>query len=133
MEVPQHEINAYDALNAFYMEAPGAPRSGQAGSGNGFPRKPTGSLFCSYINYTIIITITITITIELLKMLSLSALVVAGSYGGQYDSCRFSYFLKERVSGSGSLSYTRSPLEDSRLFGPSPWKVLAATNEQNDF
>ena len=21
--------------------------------------------------------------------------------------------------------YTRSPLEDSRLFGPSPWKVLA--------
>ena len=21
--------------------------------------------------------------------------------------------------------YTRSPLEDSRLFGPSPWKILA--------
>ena len=29
--------------------------------------------------------------------------------------------------------YNRSPLEDSRLFGPSPWKVLAATNEKNDF
>ena len=23
-----------------------------------------------------------------------------------------------------SAGYTRSPLEDSRLFGPSPWKVL---------
>ena len=27
-------------------------------------------------------------------------------------------------------SYTRSPLEDSRLFAPSPWKILAATNEK---
>ena len=26
-----------------------------------------------------------------------------------------------------NLSYTRSPLEDSRLFGPSPWKILATT------
>ena len=26
--------------------------------------------------------------------------------------------------------YTRSPLEDSRLFGPSPWKILAAANEK---
>ena len=26
--------------------------------------------------------------------------------------------------------YTRSPLEDSRLFGPSPWKIVAATYEQ---
>ena len=26
--------------------------------------------------------------------------------------------------------YTRSPLEDSRLFGPGPWKILAATNEK---
>ena len=25
--------------------------------------------------------------------------------------------------------YTRSPLEDSRLFGPSPWKILATTYE----
>ena len=24
--------------------------------------------------------------------------------------------------------YTWFPLEDSRLFGPSPWKILAATN-----
>ena len=29
--------------------------------------------------------------------------------------------------------YTRSPLEDSRLFGPSPWKILAATYEQQRF
>ena len=29
--------------------------------------------------------------------------------------------------------YTRSPLEDSRLFGPRPWKVLAATYETNGF
>ena len=28
------------------------------------------------------------------------------------------------------IPYTRSPLQDSRLFGPSPWKILAATNEQ---
>ena len=27
--------------------------------------------------------------------------------------------------------YTRSPLEDSRLFGPSSWKILAATNEKD--
>ena len=30
-------------------------------------------------------------------------------------------------------TYTRSPLEDSRLFGPSPWKVLATTYEQSDY
>ena len=30
-------------------------------------------------------------------------------------------------------AYTRSPLEDSRLFGPSPWKILATTYEQQDF
>ena len=29
--------------------------------------------------------------------------------------------------------YTRSPLEDSRLFGPSPWKIFAATYEQKDY
>ena len=29
-----------------------------------------------------------------------------------------------------ACGYTRSPLEDSRLFGPSPWKILAATYEQ---
>ena len=28
--------------------------------------------------------------------------------------------------------YTRSLWEDSRLFGPSPWKILAATYEQKD-
>ena len=36
------------------------------------------------------------------------------------------------LSSTGVVqAYTRSPLEDSRLFGPSPWKILAATNEQN--
>ena len=29
--------------------------------------------------------------------------------------------------------YTRSPLEDSRLFGPSPWKILATTYDKNIF
>ena len=29
------------------------------------------------------------------------------------------------------IGYTRSPLEDSRLFRPSPWKILAATNEKD--
>ena len=29
--------------------------------------------------------------------------------------------------------YTRSALEDSRLFGPSPWRILATTYEKNDF
>ena len=29
--------------------------------------------------------------------------------------------------------YTRSPLQDSRLFGPSPWKILAATYEKQRF
>ena len=29
--------------------------------------------------------------------------------------------------------YTRSPLQDSRLFGPSPWKILATSYEQQDF
>ena len=30
-----------------------------------------------------------------------------------------------------TISYTRSPLEDFRLFGPSPWKILAATYEKD--
>ena len=29
--------------------------------------------------------------------------------------------------------YTQSPLQDSRLLGPRPWKVLAATYETNGF
>ena len=29
--------------------------------------------------------------------------------------------------------YTRSPLEDSPLFGPSPWKILATTYEKKDY
>ena len=31
------------------------------------------------------------------------------------------------------VAYTRSPLQDSLLFGPSPWKILAATYEKKDF
>ena len=31
------------------------------------------------------------------------------------------------------IQYTRSPLQDSRLFGPRPWKILAATYETNGF
>ena len=29
--------------------------------------------------------------------------------------------------------YTRSPLQDSRLFGPRPWKILATTYEKQRF
>ena len=29
--------------------------------------------------------------------------------------------------------YTRSPLQDSRLFEPSPWEILATTYEQQYF
>ena len=29
-----------------------------------------------------------------------------------------------RLPDRGALLYTRSPLEDSRLFGPSPWRIL---------
>ena len=32
-----------------------------------------------------------------------------------------------------TIFYTRSPLEDSCLFGPSPWKILATTYEANGF
>ena len=39
----------------------------------------------------------------------------------------------QQVGASTSRVYTRSPLQDSRLFGPSPWKILAATYEQIDF
>ena len=28
-------------------------------------------------------------------------------------------------AGRARFIYTRSPLEDSRLFGPSPWKILS--------
>ena len=31
------------------------------------------------------------------------------------------------------IHYTRSPLEDSRLFGPGPWKVLASIVQTNGF
>ena len=42
-------------------------------------------------------------------------------------------FVKQRkqTNHTKHARYTRSPLEDSRLFGPSPWKILAATNEKN--
>ena len=32
-----------------------------------------------------------------------------------------------------SCAYTRSPLQDSRLFGPSPWKILALIVLKNGF
>ena len=51
-------------------------------------------------------------------------------------SCRHCMHLHMRLRGTsravGSVpSYTRSPFEDSRLFGPSPWKILATTNEKD--
>ena len=38
-----------------------------------------------------------------------------------------------RPSHSRRRAYARSPFEDSRLFGPSPWKILATTYEQKRF
>ena len=38
---------------------------------------------------------------------------------------------KHRRTTQLDVVYTWSPLEDPRLFGPSPWQILAATNEQN--
>ena len=38
------------------------------------------------------------------------------------------FYLLPRRPGS----YTQSPLQDSRLLGPRPWKVLATTYERND-
>ena len=40
--------------------------------------------------------------------------------------------LKENMCLMG-WHYTRSPLEDSRLFGPSPWKILALIVYTNGF
>ena len=44
--------------------------------------------------------------------------------------CFIHLFKRPRITVP-QKGYTRSPLEDSRLFGPSPWKILAATNEKN--
>ena len=44
--------------------------------------------------------------------------------------CKYNYMT---ITIQYDVIYTRSPLEDSRLFGPSPWKILAATNEKEDF
>ena len=38
-----------------------------------------------------------------------------------------------RRAGSAASVYTQSPLQDSRLFGPRPWKILATTYETNGF
>ena len=36
-------------------------------------------------------------------------------------------------SAGGPPHHTQSPLQDSRLFGPRPWKILAATYETDGF
>ena len=40
---------------------------------------------------------------------------------------------RDELRSAAGRRYTRSPLKDSRLFGPCPWKVLATTYEQIDF
>ena len=45
--------------------------------------------------------------------------------------CRFQSAALLLLNPLEDMCYTRSPLEDSRLFGPSPWKILAATNEKD--
>ena len=41
--------------------------------------------------------------------------------------------LRAAAAAGRQYAYTRSPLQDSRLFGPRPWKILATTYEQMDF
>ena len=53
--------------------------------------------------YCIAMTIIVTITIIIISSSSSSSSSIILNY---------------------NCSYTRSPLEDSRLFGPSPWKIL---------
>ena len=53
---------------------------------------------------------------------------VEGDQGGQQQ-----YPHEEVLRQRALLTCPRSPLQDSRLFRPSPWKVLATTYETNDF
>ena len=39
----------------------------------------------------------------------------------------------DAASGAALGAYTRSPLQDSRLLEPRPWKILATTYETNGF
>ena len=50
-------------------------------------------------------------------------IALTNAAGGRY---RYSYRYRFVLP-----SYTRSPLQDSRLFGPRPWEILAATNEHD--
>ena len=63
----------------------------------------------------------------------------AQKIGMRYVSTRFNMTIQALPGANDPLPngplvasepYTRSPLEDSRLFGPSPWKILATTYEQ---
>ena len=51
------------------------------------------------------------------------------------DACHISlYFIRSRTLARARAHvhpvYTQSPLQDSRLFGPRPWKILATTYKQ---
>ena len=51
--------------------------------------------------------------------------------GSEMASVRQTYRVEPWVGPSESPdSYTQSPLQDSRLFGPRPWKILATTYKQ---
>ena len=71
------------------------------------------------ITITIAISIVLVLVLEFVLVLLLLLLLV-------------SLFRCPRCS-SRLCTYTQSPLQDSRLFGPRLWKVLAATTEKNDF
>ena len=62
------------------------------------------------------------IVVTLVLVLVLPVFVLVVKYGDT--------FLAVYADGR---KYTRSPLEDSPLFGPSPWKILATTYEQKYF
>ena len=47
--------------------------------------------------------------------------------------CNCTYLVLQSDATHGTPTYPQSPLQDSRLLGPRPWKILAATYETNGF
>ena len=69
---------------------------------------------------------------DLFMMLNLLS-VFDASYCCNYGHCPYPHWSLRpfpRHPPSKVVDYTRSPSQDPCLFGPSPWKVLAATYEK---
>ena len=73
-----------------------------------------------------------------IKQLTLTLILTSSNDNNTNNGtrCKFSgcpslgIHLAEQLSRSAAKGYARSPSEDSRLFGPSPWKILATTGEK---